>query len=69
MIVSVTAQEQLIAADETMVTLSVTGNVSARSVSPVIKVTVAPEDSDFLIIENNLSEIADAGGEAQVESR
>ena len=64
-----TAQEQLIAADEATVTLSVTGNVSARSVSPVIKVTVAPEDSDLVIIKNNLSEIADADGEAQVESR
>ncbi|WP_241582716.1 hypothetical protein [Rosenbergiella epipactidis] len=64
-----TAQEQLIAADEATVTLSVTGNVSARSVSPVIKVTAAPEDSDFLTTKNNLSEIADGGGEAQVESR
>ncbi|MCL9668164.1 hypothetical protein L2C91_07220 [Rosenbergiella epipactidis] len=64
-----TAQEQLIAADEATVTLSVTGKVSARSVSPVIKVTVAPKDSDLVIIKNNLSEIADADGEAQVESR
>jgi hypothetical protein len=66
---SVTADGQLIAAGEGTATISVTGNVSGKSASRVVKVTAAPVVSDFLAIKNNLSEIADAGDAAQIESQ
>lgn len=66
---SVTADGQLIAAGEGTATISVTGDVSGKSASRVVKVTAAPVVSDFLAIKNNLSEIAEAGEVAQAESQ
>ncbi|MFJ3264878.1 hypothetical protein ACIP8G_00160 [Serratia liquefaciens] len=66
---SVTPDGQLIAAGEGTVTISVTGDVSGKSISRVAKVTAALVVSDFLAIKKNLSEIADAGKKAQEESR
>lgn len=50
-------------------TISVTGDISDESASRVVKVAAAPVVPNFLEINNNLSEIADAGEEAQAESR
>jgi hypothetical protein len=66
---SVTADGQLIAAGEGTATISVTGDVSGKSASRVVKVSAAPVVSDFLAIKNNLSEIADAGEAAQIKSQ
>ncbi len=66
---SVTADGQLIAAGEGTATISVTGDVSGKSASRVVKVAAAPVVSDYLSIKNNLSEIADAGEAAQTESQ
>ena len=49
--------------------ISVTGDISGESASRVVKVAAAPVASAFLEINNNLSEIANAGEEAQAESR
>lgn len=68
-VASVTADGQLIAAGEGTATISVSGNVSGKNASRVVKVTAAPVESDFLAIKNNLSEIADAGKKAQEESQ
>jgi hypothetical protein len=68
-VASVTADGQLIAAGEGTATISVTGDVSGKSASRVVKVTAAPVVSDFLAIKNNLSEIAEAGEVAQAESQ
>jgi len=68
-IASVTADGQLISAGEGTATISVTGDISGKSASRVVKVTAAPVVSDFLAIKNNLSEIADVGAEAQAESQ
>lgn len=66
---SVTADGQLIAAGEGAATISVTGDVSGKSTSRIVKVAAAPIESDFLTIKNNLSEIAGAGETAQAESQ
>jgi hypothetical protein len=66
---SVTADGRLIAAGEGTATISVSGDVSGKNASRVVKVTAAPVESDFLAIKNNLSEIADAGETAQAESQ
>jgi|GEM_PF-1537588 len=68
-VASATADGQLIAVGEGTATISVTGDISGKSASRVVKVTAAPVVSDFLAIKNNLSEIADAGEEAQAESQ
>ncbi|MEE4409508.1 MULTISPECIES: Ig-like domain-containing protein [unclassified Serratia (in: enterobacteria)] len=60
---------QLIAAGEGTATISVTGDVSGKSASRVVKVAAAPVESDFLAIKNNLSEMADTGEAAQAESQ
>lgn len=45
-------------------TISVTGDISGKSASRVVKVTAEPVVSDFLAIKNNMSEIAEVGAEA-----
>lgn len=50
-------------------TVAVTGVNSGISVSRTIKVTAVEIIEEYLRIENNLSEIAEAGEEAQSEAR
>lgn len=68
-VASVTTDGQLIAVGEGAATISVTGDISGVSASRVVKVTAVAVVPEFLAIENNLSEIADAGEEAQAESQ
>ncbi|MFC0227392.1 Ig-like domain-containing protein [Serratia aquatilis] len=68
-VASVNADGQLIAVGEGSATISVTGDISRKSASRVVKVTAAPVVSDYLAIKNNLSEIAATGVKAQEASR
>lgn len=68
-VANITADGRLIAAGEGTATIGVTGKISGKNASQIVKVTAAPVEAEFLQIDNNLSEIAEAGEDAQAKSR